>query len=265
MVNKIKNLFWLLLLSTKQLLKVDLIRFIICYTRFVYYFKIRRRFKTFYPMHYISDSMPGNKKEEQSTVAYNASYTNLKTFFEKFNQFSGYRSQRLVAALATCFSGSDQLRNKKCLSIGPRTEGEIFSLSAHGAKFKDIYSIDLQTYSPKIIPADIIALPFENNFFDCVVAGWVLPYVTEKQKAADEIIRVCKNGALIAISHSWYPENDQLSNGDFTNGQVVVHTEEILKFFKENIQCIIFDYDQAKIDPSQRGDLISVFKVKKEY
>lgn len=263
MMTRVNNLLWLFSVNVKQILRVDFIRFLVCYVRYVYFYSIRKNFKTFYPIDYVSEAMPGNKKEKISTVEYNASYRKLKSFFEIFNQFSGYRSQRLVTAVSVCFSGSEGLRNKKCLSLGPRTESEIFSLVSHGAKFKDIFAIDIQTYSPKIIPADITDIPFQSDFFDCIIAGWILPYVTQKKEAADEIIRVCKEGALVAISHSWYKKNDALSNGDFTDGQQIDRNDEIIRLFEKNTQCVIFNYDQGLIDPSQKGDLITVLRIKK--
>lgn len=186
--------------------------------------------------------------------------TNIK---ELFNQFSSYRAQRLVGILSSVFSGSESLRHKKCLSIGGRTEGELLSLLSYGAKIKDITGIDLQTYSPLILPGDVTNLPFENNTFDCIVAGWVIHYVKNQEKAISEIIRVIRPNGYLALAISWYPEGHKYSNGDFAGGKNIKNTEELLTLFESYKYTLLFNYDQSTIDSSQVGDIILLFKVSK--
>jgi SAM-dependent methyltransferase len=42
--------------------------------------------------------------------------------------------------------------------------------------------------------ADVQALPFADGEFDCVVAGWVLYHVADRERALDEIARVLRPG-----------------------------------------------------------------------
>lgn len=258
-----REFFWIIHINLKQLLKVDIIRFVITYIRFLFFFYIKRNFKTLYSIDYQSDSIPGNKKFKLNTIEYNASYTKFTSFKELFNQFSAYRAQRLVGILSSVFSGSECLRNKKCLSVGGRTEGELFSLVSYGAKMKDITGVDLQTYSPLIVPGDVTSLPFDDSQFDCIVAGWVIHYVTNQEKAISEIVRVLKPNGYLALAISWYPEGHMYTNGDFAAGKNIKNSEELLKLFEPYDYTLIFDYDQSKVDNSQMGDLILLLKVSK--
>lgn len=264
MKNNIKQFLWFLDVNRRQFLRVDLIRFLICYIRFIYFYKIKRYFKTLYGIDHVSSDIPGKQNEKLSSTEYNANYRYLTQLKELYHQFAGHRSQRLVGSMMVCFSGTEGIRNKKCLSIGPRTEAELFSFVSFGAKLKDVKSIDLQTYSPRIIPGDINDMPYEDNSFDCIVAGWILPYVSDRKKAIAEMIRVAKDGAIIAFSHSWYPENDSISNGDFASGKAVKHNEQLLTFFQDCRVSIVVNYDQSILCPLERGDLIVVVKISKD-
>ena len=68
------------------------------------------------------------------------------------------------------------------LSIGPRTEGEIFNLYSHGFKFNKIRAIDLISYSKYIDIGICIIFHIENNTFDFVLMGWCLAYSDNKRR-----------------------------------------------------------------------------------
>jgi hypothetical protein len=261
--NIVKDFFWIINLSLRQALRIDILRFLICYIRFLFFFYIKRNFRTLYELNYKSESIPGNKKLNLDTIEYNANYTKFTTIKELFNQFSGYRSQRLVGILQGVFSGVECLRHKKCLSIGPRTESELFSLASYGAKIKDIKGLDLQTYSPLIEPGDVTNIPFGDNSFDCIVAGWIVHYVSNQEKAVSELIRVLKPNGYLALSVSWYPEGHKYDNGDFSGGRNIKNSEALLKLFQGYQYDVIFNYDQSKIDPNQVGDIILLLRVNK--
>ena len=84
------------------------------------------------------------------------------------------------------------------MSIGPRAEGEIFNIFAHGFELNNITGLDLFSYSPYIKLGDMHNLKFNDEEFDIVLMGWCLAYSNNKEKALSEVRRVLvKNGSLI--------------------------------------------------------------------
>jgi len=83
------------------------------------------------------------------------------------------------------------------LVIGPRTENDLLILQGFG--FPDAVGVDLISYSPSIVPGDMHALPFEDAAFDIVLCGWTLSYSDNPALARDEMVRVVKDGGVIAI------------------------------------------------------------------
>ncbi|MGB3473190.1 MAG: methyltransferase domain-containing protein [Mycobacterium sp.] len=53
--------------------------------------------------------------------------------------------------------------------------------------------------------ADAQALPFADNEFDAVLSGIGVMFAPDHQRAAEELIRVCRPGGTIALA-SWTPE-----------------------------------------------------------
>ncbi len=114
------------------------------------------------------------------------------------------RSLRLIWPLAALAAGDRiDLREQKVLSVGPRTEGEIFNLVAHGFRLRNIIGLDLITYSPRVHLGDMHAMPFPNASFDVALLGWVISYSDRKSAAAAEVARVVKPGGLVAIGVEW--------------------------------------------------------------
>ena len=73
-------------------------------------------------------------------------------------------------------------QNLKVLTIGPRSEGEIFLIAAHGFRFSNITGIDLFSYSPKIEVGDMHSMHFKDNNFDIIfqAGSWLI--ATTKKK-----------------------------------------------------------------------------------
>ena len=81
-----------------------------------------------------------------------------------FNMFSGNRSMLIInPILSLSYLNREKL---KVLSVGPRTESEIFCLIGNGFRKENICSIDLQSYSSLIDTGDIHAINFNDNTFD---------------------------------------------------------------------------------------------------
>ena len=95
--------------------------------------------------------------------------------------------------------GTNELRferkSKRILIIGPRNESELLLYSAYGFEPSNIFSVDLLSYSEWVKPGDMHALPYDDNSFDVVIAGWVIAYSTNHPQAFSEMIRVSKNEA----------------------------------------------------------------------
>lgn len=102
--------------------------------------------------------------------------------------------------LLSMVENSVRSRDQKILIIGPRYESEIYGLYGLGFKRSNILAIDSISYSKKIIVGDMHNTTFPDNSFDLVIAGWVLAYSKNHQKAMNEIFRIIKNNGLVIIS-----------------------------------------------------------------
>jgi hypothetical protein len=125
-------------------------------------------------------------------------------------------------------------RQSKILIIGPRTEGDIFKLKAYG--YSNIEAIDLISYSSSIHLMDCHNMTFLDNTFDAIICGWVLPYSINPEKIADNITRVAKNKALIAVGIVYTPN------------ALINSTDKIKLLFKNKIENIFFEYDACLKD-----------------
>lgn len=150
--------------------------------------------------------------------------------------------------------------NRPVLSIGPRNEGEILLLKAHG--FKNVKGIDLFTYSPLIRLMDMHDMDYPDNSFDVIVAGWVVAYSDNILQCAEELIRVARPGAIIALSYSDNPPGFVPSTG---RGTQFYSNEHLLLQFKSYVDHIYWNLDGENDDESDvpyRTHSV-VFRVKK--
>ena len=91
--------------------------------------------------------------ENQTTIQHNSNFLKW-SFFKKFKtfflpEFLGGRSNRLLNPLIELLSINKRLDQLKILSIGPRTEGELYNMFIKGFSWKNIYAVDLFSYSKK--------------------------------------------------------------------------------------------------------------------
>ena len=82
----------------------------------------------------------------------------------------------------------------------------MLSLYAAGFKWKNIYGVDIYSYSPKIKVGSSSKVPFSDNFFDLVIAGWITVYTSEKTEFINELNRITKNGSYFLIGNSQYTQ-----------------------------------------------------------
>lgn len=229
-----------------QLLSIDLIRFFIAYIRYVYFVKLKRRLKTF-----------DDKSEHVSknTIAHN---------LKGMKDLAVVRSLSLIKPLSVIESLS---KESKILTIGPRTEGELLSLVANGFQLKNLRGLDLISYSPWIDLGDMHNMPYANNSFDAIVMGWVIAYSENPYLAAKEVVRVVKDGGIIAVGVEYGGEEgkQQVKKLNYTPGagRETKHSEDILKYFNGYIDNIYFQHNIIPEREALKGSVIIIFSVKK--
>lgn len=155
----------------------------------------------------------------------------------------------------------------KVLSIGTRTEAEIFSLVNAGFNLKNIDSIDLISYSPLIKLGDICNIKKKSDSFDLVVCGWTLEFVTNINKAVNEIKRVTKPRGIIAIGGMHHPKNYYSTKNNIRkkNFDRKWHAsiENIFKLFGISHKDCLFKSEINFKDKDKRGEVVVIFKNKK--
>ena len=111
----------------------------------------------------------------------------------------------------------------------------------------------------KIIPAilcDAEALPFPNNYFDCVTIGFGLRNMTNKEQALKEIYRVLSPGGKIVIlefSKIWQPLRKIYDKFSFNI------VPKLGKFFAKDEQSYKYLVESIRMHPDQ-NQLIELLK-----
>ncbi len=222
-----------------SVLKIDFIRFLICRIRKFYFIRVRKELKIW------------NGSEEKFVITKN----NLSTIEHNLNglhDVSGARSFRVIKPLSVIetyralntmpilggeLHDLDYSCNAKVLSIGPRTEGEIFCLISHGFKPKNITGIDLISYSPYIDVGDMHNMKYDKDSFDIVICSCVLVYSKDPLLACSEILRVCQNGGLICLSQDTTPEAGK-GHLDSNLKQQTITIDDYLKLFSPYVKRV---------------------------
>lgn len=143
------------------------------------------------------------------------------------------------------------------LSIGPRSEIEIFGLRGAGFSKERIKAIDLFSYSPFVDVGDMHAMPYANNSFDVILSGWVLPYSKDNPRAAKEMIRVGRNGAIVAIANDYSDEPHETFRKETT---LIQSCDQVLTLFADNVGEVFFKHEPRP--PSSRM-VMTVFELLK--
>jgi SAM-dependent methyltransferase len=221
-----------------QLLHVDVIRFAIAWARFVWFARVRRSVRIF---------------DTGEQVAANTVSHNLKGLRDLAVNRSLYLT-RPLSVIERLGTRSD------VLIVGPRTEGEILGLIAHGFDRRRIRALDLITYSPWVELGDMHAMPFDDDSFDLVILGWVLAYSENRPQAASEVLRVLRPGGIVAIGVEWSPEsNEELIEGlGYLPGasERIKGCDEILQLFGTAVTEVLV---REEPDRSKVGSMIVIF------
>lgn len=147
--------------------------------------------------------------------------------------------------------------NLDVLSIGPRSEIEIFGLVGAGFDVHKIRAVDLFSYSPYVDIGDMHSLPYPDNSFDIVFLGWVLSYSKDQKQVARELLRVCKDRGIIVIAgdYSDSGKDDRLFNNTTTHMQ---STGQLLGLFEGNVGQVYFTHEPS---PPEVAMVMTVFEV----
>ncbi len=227
-----------------QLLQVDLIRYAISRLRFIYFVNLRRRLKT---LDKVSDG-----------VAKNTIMHNLKGL----SDYAAVRPLALIKPLSVIETLS---KDSTILSIGPRTEGELLSLVGYGFLPKNIRGLDLITYSPWVDIGDMHQMPYDDDSFDVVMAGWVIAYSHTPEVAAKEMVRVVKNGGIISIGvqHTGEQKKEEILPYVSGAGRETDRVDQITQYFGDCIKHIYFHHEIEQERMSKKGSILVTFSVKK--
>ena len=156
-------------------------------------------------------------------------------------------------------------RHLKTLSIGPRSEGELLLIAAHGFAWKNIRGVDLFSYSPRIDVADMHEMPYAANSFDIVFSGWTLAYSDDQARALREMIRVLKPGGFVAFGQGYSSVPNELAGDNWVGGKKRSNDiDEIFAPITAHIDRFYFRHDitPAMADTGQRA-ILAVFSIKK--
>lgn len=228
-----------------QFLQVDLIRFTVAWIRFAY-FRRRRGIKT------INGDLAAVSR---LTVCHN---------LKGMHDLAVVRSTMLIRPLASLEMLSSQSR---ILCIGPRTEGELLNVVAHGFSRRSIRGLDLISYSPWIDVGDMHAMPYADESWDAVILGWVLAYSLDQRRAAEECMRVLRPGGLVAVGVEYNPlSDDEIARVEgYAPGNPIRLTtvDQILELFQPHVATVYFRHDVHESRKESKGGIAAVFAIEK--
>jgi len=172
------------------------------------------------------------------------------------------RTNRLIRplyAIDRVFFGASKM---KALCVGPRTEMELFSLVGQGFRPENVKGLDLFSYSPWIDVGNMHSMPYLDNSFDVVIAGWVLAYSSDPDQACREFLRVAKDRGIIAIGATVLNEAGRAAAGQ--TGRTAKHypkVDELLAVFGDAVRNVYVRHESEPGD--NEGRTIVIFDVKK--
>ncbi len=176
----------------------------------------------------------------------------------------------LINPLSSCDYIGARMNGLDVLTVGPRTEAEIFALMAAGFNSAKIRGLDLISYSPFVDVGDMHDMPYRDNRFDVVILGWVLAYSTDNPKAVAEVLRVARPGAFIAVGCEYNPlSNEEVREQmkgqiDSEVGTDVTRfdiTDDILDLFEGHVDRVVFRHDVHPTMRSNTGAIMVIFQL----
>ncbi len=241
-MKSIRSFFWLFKnIRYYVIYRSSLIRYLICRVRKFYYIRIKQQLKTWNGSQEHFYTFKDGKKtiEYNLTGLHDVSCARSLRLIKPLSCIETYRPLSSMPGLGGTLYDLDYKCEAKVLTIGPRTEGEIFCLKAYGFKSENIRGLDLISYSPYIDVGDMHKLPYEDNSYDIVIASCVLAYSLDQETAIKEILRVLKPNGLICMSHDVNPA---------TMNDVFPRTvEDYLSYFKPYIKNVFYRHELPEL------------------
>jgi len=166
--------------------------------------------------------------------------------------------------------------HRKVLTVGPRSEMEIFGLYSVGFSPENITAIDLISYSPLVEVGDMHSLPYASNSFDVIILGWVLAYSTEPHRAASEVIRCLKHGGIIAVGNDYNPVSNDVNKATFIDNELHPKTveedkkfrpetvEDLISLFGEHVGKVYFRHEPDNASLGTGKQLMAIFEIEKQ-
>jgi SAM-dependent methyltransferase len=231
--------------TARQLLRVDQIRWAIAAARSVWLIRVKHRLRTL-------------SSEDEEGVFDTTVMHNLRSL----SDLAVSRSTFLIRPLSVIEGmGPDML------VIGPRTEGEILNLIGHGFDRRHIRAVDLISYSPWIELGNMHELPYPDDSFDSVLMGWVLAYSSDRRRAAAEVVRTCRDGAVVAVGVEYNPLSDEEIVADMGylsgGGQRMDTVEKILQHFQPHVDHVYFAHEPRAEARDRIGAVGAIFSIRK--
>jgi SAM-dependent methyltransferase len=177
------------------------------------------------------------------------------------NAWSLSRPLCLIYPLLCLTAIHSRIGDLKVLTIGPRTESELLTLIAVGFKPEHIYGLDLMSYNGMVDVGDMHDMPYKDDEFDIVIAGWVIAYSQNRKQAAREILRVLKPNGFVAIGCEHKAQTDGTEEEFFKKQGLSQRLDKATDYTTWSEQGILdlFDGIEKKVvfvsDESDRPDL----------
>jgi hypothetical protein len=236
--------------SSRQIMHIVFVRYLIALLRYATFVWIGRRMRTFDPS--------GGGQVAKMTVAHNR---------RAMADLAVERSLTLIRPLMAVDRVLHSLDQAQVLSVGPRTEGELLNLWAHGVRWNQMRGLDLISYSPRVDLGDMHHMPYPENRWDIILLGWVLAYSNDPARAAREVVRIAKPGAVIAVGIEYSPRSNEQIREEvgYNPGSDERYTsvDQVLSWFGAAVDTVYFRHD---IEPEFRdrvGAIVVVFSIKK--
>jgi hypothetical protein len=228
---------------------VDLVRYLVVATRYLWFVMVRRQLRTF------DASLTAETAVATHTVSHN---------LKGLRDLAVNRSHLLVRPLSVIEAlGVDA----EVLSIGPRSEGELFNLAAHGFVFSRIRGLDLISYSPRVALGDMHASPYAADSFDATILGWVLAYSEDRLLAAREVVRMTRPGGLVAVGVEYSPQSVEAVEAELGyqpgSRSRILSCAEILSYFGASVDHVYYQHTVAPRDHDRVGAFCVIFSIKK--
>jgi hypothetical protein len=212
------------------------IRGLYCFLRYLFFTRVKKKI-----------SLPNVIKNEEDDFI-NKTYINFESFnelpqdqyiqlvrnYEKrnliinksikktINNFNGQRVFRLTKNLKL---PKNDYKKIKVLSVGPRNEGELYSLMSLGVKKKNITALDVHSYSPLIQVGMLETADFSPLTFDLITVGWILIYCKNLEKALKNLIKLSSRNTIITIGSTI--KNKKQNDGNVSNKNIIKNLNQL--------------------------------------